>query len=141
MNKVVLIGRLTYDPEARTTNSNKVVTSFRLAVDREYLGKDKKKQLQETGGQTADFIKVEAWEGLAKACADNLTKGQRVAVYGRLANEQYETEIDGTKCIVRENIVRASEVEFLDKPTGSAIGSSQEEENIGDIFSGEDFPF
>ena len=76
MNKVILIGRLTKDPETRYTQSGLQVTTFTLAVDRRFAKKD-------SGQPKADFIPIVAWRKLAEICANNLAKGRRVGVYGQ----------------------------------------------------------
>ena len=102
MNKVILIGRLVKDPEMRYTQSGKGVCSFALAVDRRF---------SKEGQQTADFIPIVAWNKLAEVVGDNLTKGRRISVEGRMQVRNYDAQ-DGTKRYVTEVI--ADEVEFLD---------------------------
>ena len=102
MNKVILIGRLVKDPEIRYTQSGKGVASFVLAVDRRF---------SKEGQQTADFIPIVAWNKLAEIVGDNLTKGRRISVEGRMQVRSYDAQ-DGTKRYVTEVI--ADEVEFLD---------------------------
>lgn len=102
MNKVILIGRLVKDPEMRYTQSGKGVCSFNLAVDRRF---------SKEGQQTADFIPIVAWNKLAEIVGDNLTKGRRISVEGRMQVRNYDAQ-DGTKRYVTEVI--ADEVEFLD---------------------------
>ena len=102
MNKVILIGRLVKDPEIRYTQSGKGVASFVLAVDR---------RSSKEGQQTADFIPIVAWNKLAEIVGDNLTKGRRISVEGRMQVRNYDAQ-DGTKRYVTEVI--ADEVEFLD---------------------------
>lgn len=102
MNKVILIGRLIKDPEIRYTQSGKGVASFVLAVDRRF---------SKEGQQTADFIPIVAWNKLAEIIGNNLTKGRRISVEGRMQVRNYDTQ-DGTKRYVTEVI--ADEVEFLD---------------------------
>lgn len=102
MNKVILIGRLVKDPEMRYTQSGKGVCSFVLAVDRRF---------SKEGQQTADFIPIVAWNKLAEICGNNLVKGRRISVEGRMQVRNYDVQ-DGTKRYVTEVI--ADEVEFLD---------------------------
>ena len=106
MNKVMLIGRLTRDPEVRYTQSGKTVASFSLAVDRRFVRRD-----ADSGQQTADFIPIVAWGKLAEICGNNLVKGRRISVEGRLQIRSYEAQ-DGTKRTRAEVI--ADEIEFLD---------------------------
>src|SRR5512146_3250950 len=106
MNKVIIVGRLTRDPEVRYTQEGKAVCSFSVAVDSGY-GENKK----------ADFIPVVVWEKLAEICGNNLSKGRRVLVEGRLQIRDYEK--DGQKR--RSADVVAQNVKFLDsKNTGQA---------------------
>ena len=109
MNKVVLVGRLTKNPEVRHTNSGLQVTTFVLAVDRKYAKKD--------GSQpTADFIPIVTWRKLAEICANNLAKGRRVGVEGSMQVRSYDAQ-DGSKRYVTEVI--AEEVEFLDSKSSA----------------------
>lgn len=102
LNKVILIGRLTRDPEVRYTQSGKAVTSFDIAVDRPKFG-----DTQET-----DFIPIVTWGKLAETCGNFLNKGRLVAVDGRLQIRSYETQ-DGQKRRVAE--VVSDGVRFLDR--------------------------
>ncbi len=105
MNKAILIGRLTRDPEVRYTQSGTAVCTFTLAVDRRFARKD-----ANDGQPTADFIPM------AEVCGNNLVKGRRISVEGRIQVRSYDAQ-DGTKRYVTEIV--ASEVEFLDSK-GSA---------------------
>lgn len=107
MNKVILVGRLTRDPEVRYTQTGKAVASFSVAVDTGF-GENKR----------ADFIPVVVWDKLAEVCGNNLTKGRRVLVEGRLQIREYEKE--GQKRRAAE--VVAQNIEFLD--TKQAVGGS-----------------
>lgn len=103
MNKIILLGRLTKDPEVRYTPTNKVVAQFTLAVDRPY-SKDKQRE--------ADFIPVVIWGKQAEICGNYLSKGQRVLVEGRLQIRNYEAK-DGQKKYVTEVI--AEYFEFIER--------------------------
>jgi single stranded DNA-binding protein (ssb) len=105
MNKIILTGRLCKDPEVRYTQSGKAVASFTLAVNRHGGNRH-------DGGNDADFIPIVAWEKLAETCGNNLTKGQRVLVEGRLQIRSYETN-DGQKRRVAEVIAQA--IEYLER--------------------------
>ena len=107
MNKVILVGRLAQDPEVRYTQSGKAVASFNLAVNRFGGGQ---------GQNNADFIPIVAWEKVAETCGNNLNKGQRVLVDGRLQIRSYETT-DGQKRRVAE--VVAQSIEFLERKQAS----------------------
>ncbi len=119
MNKVMLIGRLTRDPELRTTTSGKTVTSFTIAVDRRFARRD-----GNDGQPTADFIPIITWNKLAEICGNHLTKGRRISVEGRMQVRTYDAQ-DGSKRYVTE--VVADEVEFLDsKGSGAGDASFQQ---------------
>jgi single-strand DNA-binding protein len=88
LNRVVLIGRLTRDPELRYLPSGQPVATFTLAVDRPFAGPQ--------GERKADFIPVVAWRKLAEQVSQHLAKGRLVAVDGRLQIREYETQ-DGQR--------------------------------------------
>ena len=116
MNKVILIGRLTKDPEVRYTQSGIAVATFTLAVDRKYAKKD-------SGQQTADFIPIVCWRKLAEIVGNNLVKGRRAGVEGAMQVRTYDAQ-DGSKRWVTE--VVADEVEFLDsRQDAQQAGGSQ----------------
>ena len=112
MNKAILIGNLTRDPEVRTTPSGVNSCTFSLAVNRRYVNK-------QTGQREADFINIVVWRELADLCARYLAKGRKVAVVGSISTRSYDAQ-DGTKRYVTE--VVADEVEFLSAPQGSGAG-------------------
>ena len=103
MNKAILIGNLTRDPEARATSSGTSVCSFTVAVTRRFAN--------QAGERVADFIPVVAWRGLADTCIRYLHKGSKVAVCGMIQTRSYDAQ-DGTKRYVTEIV--ADEVQFLD---------------------------
>ena len=105
MNKVILIGRLTRDPEVRYTQSGIAVCTFTLAVDRRFAKRD-----AGDGRPTADFIPIVCWRKLAEICGNNLSKGRRVGVEGSMQVRSYQAQ-DNSKRYVTE--VVASEVEFM----------------------------
>ena len=102
MNKVVLMGRLTKEPEMRATQSNTAVCSFSLAVNRRF---------KQEGQPDADFINVVAWAKTAEFVSKYFTKGQQVAVIGRIQTRNYDDK-EGKKVFVTE--VVAEEVYFAD---------------------------
>ena len=102
MNKVVLIGRLTRDPELRYTGSNTAVASFTLAVNRNFTN--------QSGEREADFINIVVWRKQAENVKNYLSQGSQVAVEGRLQTRSYDGN-DGQKRYVTE--VVADNVEFL----------------------------
>nr|WP_092074571.1 single-stranded DNA-binding protein [Dendrosporobacter quercicolus]NSL49036.1 single-stranded DNA-binding protein [Dendrosporobacter quercicolus DSM 1736]SDN02000.1 single-strand binding protein [Dendrosporobacter quercicolus] len=134
MNKVILVGRLSQDPEVRYTQNGKAVASFSIAVNR-FAGSGQK--------ESTDFIPIVAWEKLAEICGNNLTKGRRVLVEGRLQIRSYETA-DGQKRRVAE--VVAQNIEFLDskQASGGAGGGSgaYDAGSFGsEVFPEEEIPF
>jgi len=111
MNLVVLIGRLTRDPELKyLSNTGTPVATFSLAVDRE-LSKDKRQEVESKGQPTADFINIIAWGKQAENCANYLKKGKLAAVSGRLQSRSFEGK-DRIKRYITE--VVATRVEFLE---------------------------
>ena len=141
MNKVILMGRLTRDPEVRYTQTGKVVCQFTLAVDRPFTNQE--------GQREADFVPIVVWGKIAELCGNSLTKGQRALVEGRLQIRSYDAK-DGTKRWVTEVI--ANSVEFIErKATGSGMsgnssgggaGSKSEMESFGSAVPfDEEIPF
>ena len=102
MNKVILIGRLTRDPELRYTSSNVATCTFSLAVDRTFTNQN--------GEREADFINIVVWRKQAENCKNYLTKGSQVAIEGRIQTRNYDDK-DGKKVYVTE--VVADNVQFL----------------------------
>ena len=102
MNKITLIGRLTADPELRSTQNGTAVCTFTIAVDRRFSGQN--------GERAADFIPVVVWRGLAETCGKYLAKGKKAAVCGSLQTRKYEDK-QGNKRTAFEVI--ADDVEFL----------------------------
>lgn len=139
LNKVILIGRLTADPELRYTPSGAPVANFTLAVDRKFSKADE-----------TDFIPVVAWRRLAEICNEFLNKGKLVAVEGRLQTRTYEDR-EGQRRKAFE--VVADEMQMLDRGPGGGGGSgssgarraapSQAHASVGggyDDYSGYDGP-
>ena len=104
MNKIVILGRLTKDPEVRYTPSQKVVASLTLAVDRPFTGADGKRE--------ADFIPVVIWGKTAEMVGNSCAKGHRLLVEGRLQIRNFDAK-DGTKHWVTE--VVANSIEFIER--------------------------
>jgi len=102
MNKVVLIGRLTKDPELRYTQSGIAVVRFTLAVQRNFKN--------QAGEYEADFIPIQVWRSTAENCAKYLAKGRLVAVVGRIQTGHYDK--DGQRVYTTD--VVADEVRFLE---------------------------
>ncbi len=105
INQVILMGRLTKDPEERTTTSGKKIVSFGLAVDR--VGQDSE----------ADFFNINAWEKLGELVQKYLAKGRRVLVQGRLRQDRWDDKETGKKQSRVE--ITASDITFLDGPSAS----------------------
>ena len=103
MNNVVLVGRLTKDPELRYTSSNRPVTQITVAVNRTFANQN--------GEREADFINVVIWDKQAENVAKYLTKGRLVAVEGRIQTRNYDNN-EGKKVYVTE--VVALSVQFLE---------------------------
>jgi single-strand DNA-binding protein len=117
MNKAIVIGNLTRDPELKTTANGVSVCVFTLAVNRRRGEKNE-----------VDFLPIVTWRGLAENCAKFLAKGRKAGVSGRIQTRSYEAG-DGTKRYVTEII--ADDVEFLspkgDSSSGSTYGSADEQ--------------
>lgn len=111
MNNVVLIGRLTKDPELRYIQGNgTAVSTFTLAVDKG-LSRDKKQEMESQNKPTADFIRIVVWGKQAENAANYLVKGRLVGIQGRIQTGSYEAN-DGTKRYTTD--VVANQVEFLE---------------------------
>lgn len=104
LNKVVLIGRLTKEPENRSTPGGTSVTTFTLAVDRNFTN--------QSGEKETDFLPIVTFKSLADNCYKYLDKGRLVAVSGRIQTRSYEGN-DGKRRYVTEII--ADEVNFLER--------------------------
>ena len=132
MNKVILIGNLTKDPELTTTNSGINCCKFTVAVQRKFSNAE--------GEREADFINCVAWRALADNVNKYLTKGKRCAVVGAMQTRSYDAK-DGTKRYVTEVLV--DEVEFLSsKPNTEDEGNkapikplegSYKQQNMGEL--------
>lgn len=115
LNRVILIGRLTKDPELRYTPSGVAVATFTLAIDRPFTNQQGKRE--------ADFINIVTWRQLAETCANYLRKGRLTAVEGRIQVRNYENN-EGKRVYVTEVI--ADNVRFLESAGGNREdGSSQ----------------
>ena len=111
MNNVVLIGRLTRDPELRyIPNSGNAVCNFTLAISKG-LSKEKEQEVKAKGQQVADFIRIVVWGKSAENCANYLAKGRLVAVQGRIQTSSYDDK-DGKRIYTFD--VVANNVEFLE---------------------------
>jgi single-strand DNA-binding protein len=120
LNRIILIGRLTRDPELRYTANGVARTTFTLAVDRPYANQQ--------GQREADFINIVTWRQLAELCANYLHKGRLAAVEGRLEIRTFENN-EGQRIRVTE--VVADNVRFLEsraqsgeRPAGGSYGDN-----------------
>ncbi len=137
-NRIILIGRLTRDPELRYVPSGAPVASFTLAVDRPFR--------DQQGNRETDFIDVVAWRKLAEQVSQYMSKGRMVAVEGRLQIRSYEAQ-DGQKRKVAE--VVADGVRFLDRarpgsggpPSGGGPPEPASTDERAEGGSDEDVPF
>lgn len=110
MNKVILIGNLTKDPEGGETTSGIPYSRLSIAVNRPFT--------DENGERQADFFNVTVWRAQAQNCLKYLCKGKKVCVVGRLQNRTYEDK-DGNKRMATDII--AEEVEFLSPSDNSSV--------------------
>lgn len=115
INRVVLIGRLTRDPELRYTQSGVAVTTLTLAVNRTYANAQ--------GEREADFINIVAWRQLAELCANYLKKGSQAGFDGRLQTRSYDNK-EGKRVFITE--VVADNVQFLSAATDKKDEFGQE---------------
>ncbi|RED83361.1 single-stranded DNA-binding protein [Cohnella phaseoli] len=120
LNRVILIGRLTKDPELRYTPAGVAVTQFTLAVDRSFSGNREERE--------ADFIPVVTWRQLAETCANYLRKGRLAAVEGRIQVRNYENN-EGRRVYVTEVI--ADNVRFLESPNREGGGGQGRDDAYG----------
>ena len=130
MNKVILMGRLTRDPEVRYTQTNNtLVASFSIAVNRRFTRPGEERQ--------ADFINIVAWSKLGEFCSKYFKKGQQVGIIGRLQVRNWEDE-QGQKRYVTE--VVAEEAYFADSKKDGADVSSSFENTFGSNIANETSP-
>ncbi len=132
LNKVMLIGNLTRDPELRYTPQGTAVCSFGLATNRSWMPSDSSERREET-----EFHRIVAWNKLAELCSQLLTKGRKVYIEGRLQTRSWETP-DGEKRQATE--VVAEDMVILDSRRdreGGEVSSSEvpaPEENVAEVF-------
>ena len=111
INKVILMGRLTKDPELRYTNSGTPVISFSVAINNGYGEK-----------QQTDFVNCVAWNKTAEFVTKNFTKGKMIIVIGRITTRSWETQ-DGKRAYATE--VTANEVSFGETKTSPQLNTHQ----------------
>jgi single-strand DNA-binding protein len=117
MNKCILIGNLTKDPELTTTSNGVAVCRFSIAVSRRYANSD--------GERETDFLNIVVWRNLGENCHKFLKKGSKVGVVGNIQSRSYDAT-DGTKRYVTEIV--AEEVEFLSTKTADDQPKASTEE-------------
>ena len=137
MNKVILMGRLTRDPETRYTQTNNtLVSSFSLAVNRRFARQGEERQ--------ADFINIVAWSKLGEFCSKYFKKGQQVGIIGRIQTRTWDDD-QGTKHYVTE--VVAEEAYFADSKRDGAVDNTfgsipmPTPDSDFEVSSGDDLPF
>lgn len=127
MNKAILVGNLTRDPEQRTTSSGIAVTSFTVAVNRRYKTQD--------GQQQTDFINCVAWRSTAEFVGKYFTKGMKIGVVGSIQTRTYDDR-DGVRRYVTEVVV--DEAEFVGSKAqnpGVQKPTEQESRTADDLFA------
>ena len=113
MNKCILVGNLTRDPELTQTQSGISMCRFSIAVNRTYANAN--------GEREADFINIVTWRGLADNCGKYLSKGRKVAICGQIQTRSYEDK-EGNKRYSTE--VVADDVEFINSAGGGEGGGN-----------------
>lgn len=131
LNRVILIGRLTKDPELRYSPSGVGVTNFTLAVERPF---------KTNGEKETDFINIVTFKKTAESCANYLSKGRLTAVEGRIQTRNYENN-EGRKIYVTEIV--ADNVRFLESSKKNDQPSNNQQENNSTYpeISDSDLPF
>lgn len=121
LNKVFLVGNLTRDPELRYLPSGQAVTTFSVAVNRNYTSNTGERKQETT------FVRIVVWARRAEVCNEYLRKGSSVFVEGRLQSRTWEAQ-DGSKRSAME--VVAMDVQFLGRPAGGAAAKDAEAESV-----------
>lgn len=130
MNKIVLIGNLTHDPEVRATPNGVTVCSFTIAVDRRFKDAN--------GANVTDFFRINAWRQLGENCAKFLSKGKKCAVVGELQPRTYEAK-DGTTRMSLD--IQADEVEFLTPKNATENATQPPVDNNFATVESDEIPF
>lgn len=129
MNKLTLIGKLTSNPELRSTQSGKSVCVFTIAVDRRFA---------QDGNRITDFFRINAWGKVGENCGKYLSKGKKVAVIGELQARLYDAK-NGEQRLSLD--VQADEVEFLSEKTkDEKPAETKSVDGFTDLYS-DDLPF
>lgn len=124
LNKVLLIGNLTRDPELRYTPSGAAVCTFGIATNRYYTASDGEKK------EETEFIKIVSWNKLAELCSQLLSKGRKVYVEGRLQTRNWETP-DGQPRQTTEVVI--DDMRILDSKRGFGEGGYEEASDVGKV--------
>lgn len=130
LNRVILIGRLSRDPDMRYTPNGIATTTFTLAVERPFTN--------QSGQREADFINIVTWRQLAENCANYLKKGSLVAVEGRIQVRHYDNN-EGKRVYVTE--VVADNVRFLESGRRDRAGEGGEKDAQPVEITDDDLPF
>ena len=134
MNNVVLVGRLTRDVELKyIPGSGTPVTNFAMAVDREFTGKDGKKE--------TDFIDIQVWGKSAENCANYIGKGSLVAIQGSIRVDSYQDQEGNNRKMTRVN---ANRVQFLDSKKDKQVNNVIPDGQFGnfqEVDDTDDIPF
>jgi single-strand DNA-binding protein len=120
MNRVILVGRITKDPEVKTTQSNIPVVTFTLAVNRQFS--------DQSGERQADFIQCVVWRKQAENLARFVKKGALLGVEGRIQTRQYEAE-NGTRYITE---VVCDSIQFLESKGESETPYQKQDDNTAE---------
>ncbi len=120
LNKVQIIGRLGQDPEMRFTANGRAVSTFSVAVNRNYTTQDGERH------EDTEWVRVVAWARLAELVSQYLTKGRQVYVEGRLQTRQWEDK-EGQRRYTTE--VVAQDVQFLDRAEGAPFDDQNQNQN------------
>lgn len=129
MNKLILIGRLTHDPEVRTTPNGVTVCSFTLAVAN---------KMKDANGETkSQFFRCNAWRKLGESCGRYLSKGKKCYVAGEMTARTYESK-DGTTRVSLDVLV--DEIEFLSPKSESSEEQPNTDSNGFTDVSSDDIP-
>ena len=135
MNKVILIGRLTKDPDLRYTQNGRAMATFTLAVDKQ-LSREKKQEMEAQGKATADFPRITAWGKQAENLCKYLKKGRQCSVEGSIQTGMYKDK-DGKTVYTTD--VLANNIEYLnnyqDKNNQNNDNSSYGDDDFFDDFN------
>ena len=131
MNKVILIGRLTKDPEVRYTQNQKVVCQFTLAIDRPFKN--------QSGEQATDFIPIVLWGKSAELAGNSCAKGHKLGVEGRIQVRNYEDKETHKTVWVTE--VVGDRIEFIERKAETKTAATSEKNSNAFSALGKEVPF